>query len=195
MSTSKVGKYNNHNDNIIITISISKSSNPQQYTKHTMRWLQRQDNTHNRECRGDSNRYTPCRGKNLTNTSYAWLPEALTYDNRLRSPYSIKIGPLSTGEVLALGLIPPPTTSLRQGVRFDEVVTGVLGLSGSIKTWHVVSTQLKTCHQGQNSAVLNLHGWGLPHKNLGIATAFSPTFPSKCSTDPPTCPAWSSNSE
>jgi hypothetical protein len=34
MSTSKVSKYNNHNDNIIIviSISISKSSNPQQYT-------------------------------------------------------------------------------------------------------------------------------------------------------------------
>jgi hypothetical protein len=28
MSTSKVSKYNNHNDNIIITISISNSSNP-----------------------------------------------------------------------------------------------------------------------------------------------------------------------
>jgi hypothetical protein len=32
MSTSKASKYNNHNDNIIITISISKSSKPQQYT-------------------------------------------------------------------------------------------------------------------------------------------------------------------
>jgi hypothetical protein len=28
MSTSNVSKYNNHNDNIIITISISNSSNP-----------------------------------------------------------------------------------------------------------------------------------------------------------------------
>jgi hypothetical protein len=28
MSTSKVSKYNNHNGNIIITISISNSSNP-----------------------------------------------------------------------------------------------------------------------------------------------------------------------
>jgi hypothetical protein len=28
MSTSKVSKYNNHNDNIIITISMSKSPNP-----------------------------------------------------------------------------------------------------------------------------------------------------------------------
>jgi hypothetical protein len=28
MSTSKVSKYNNHDDNIIMTISISNSSNP-----------------------------------------------------------------------------------------------------------------------------------------------------------------------
>jgi hypothetical protein len=59
------------------------------------------------------------------------------------------------GEVLALGLIPPPTTSLRQGVRFGEVVTGLLGLSGPIKTRHVVITPLKACHWGQNGAVLN----------------------------------------
>jgi hypothetical protein len=37
------------------------------------------------------------------------------------------------GEVLSLGLIPPPTTFLRQGVRFDEVVTGLLDLPGPIK--------------------------------------------------------------
>jgi hypothetical protein len=192
---SKLGKYNNHNDNIIITISISKSSNPQQYTKYTMRWRQWQAVTHNWECHGDSKWYTPCRRKNLTNTPYVWLLEALTYDNRLRSPYSVKIGPLSMGEVLALGLIPPPTTSLRQGVRFNEVVTGLLGLSGPIKTRHVVSTQLKTCQRGQNSVVLNRHGWGLPHRNLKIATTLSPPFPSECSTDPPTCPTRSSNSE
>jgi hypothetical protein len=77
---------------------------------------------------------------------------------------------MSTGEVLALGLIPPPTTSLRQGVQFGEVVTGLLGLPGPIKTQHVVSTQLKDCHRGQNDTVLNRHGRGLPHRNLGIAT-------------------------
>jgi hypothetical protein len=140
MPMSKVGKYNNHNDNIIITISISKSLSLQQSTKRTTRWLQRQAVTHNRECHGDSNRYTPCSGKNLTNTSYAWLPEALTYDNHLWSPYPVEIDPLSMGEVLALGLIPSPTTSLRQGVRFDEVVTGLVGLLGPIKTRYVVST-------------------------------------------------------
>jgi hypothetical protein len=70
------------------------------------------------------------------------------YDNHLRSPYSIEIDPLSMDEVLALGLIPPPTTSLRQGVWFNEIVTGLLGLSGPIKIRHVVSAQLKTCHRG-----------------------------------------------
>jgi hypothetical protein len=134
MSTSKVSKYNNHNDNIIITITITKSLKPQHYTKHTTRWLQRQAASHNRECHDDSNRYTSCRGKNLTNTPHAQLPEALTYDNHLQSSYSIEIGPLSTGEVFALGLIPPLTTSLRQGVWFGEVVTGLLGLSSPIKS-------------------------------------------------------------
>jgi hypothetical protein len=38
------------------------------------------------------------------------------------------------GEVLALDLIPPLTTSLWQGVRFGEVVTWLLGLLGRIKT-------------------------------------------------------------
>jgi hypothetical protein len=80
-------------------------------------------------------------------------------------------------EVLALNLIPPPTTSLRQGMRFGEVITGLLGLLGPIKIRHVVSTQLKTCHRGQNDAVLNRLGWGLPHRNLGIATSLSPPFP------------------
>jgi hypothetical protein len=47
------------------------------------------------------------------------------YDNHLQSLYFIKIGPLSTGEVLALSLIPPPTTSLRQGVQFGEIAIGL----------------------------------------------------------------------
>jgi hypothetical protein len=107
MSTSKVSKYNNHDDNIIITLSISKSSNPQQYTNHITRWLQRQAATHNWECRGDSNRYTPYRGKNLTYMSYDWLPEALTYDNLSQVPTKSKSGPCSRDEVLTLGLILP----------------------------------------------------------------------------------------
>jgi hypothetical protein len=80
----------------------------------------------------------------MTNTSYARLPEALTYGNYLRSPYSVEINPLSMGEVLALGLITPPTTSLRQGVWFDEVVTRLLGLPGPIKSdmWSVHNSRL-----------------------------------------------------
>jgi hypothetical protein len=41
---------------------------------------------------------------------------------------------LSMGEGLALDLIPPPTTSLRQGVRFSEVVTWLLGLPSPTKS-------------------------------------------------------------
>jgi hypothetical protein len=52
------------------------------------------------------------------------------------------------GEVLAFSLIPPPTTSLRQGVQFGEVFTGLLGLPVPIKIRHVVSTQLKISHHG-----------------------------------------------
>jgi hypothetical protein len=48
------------------------------------------------------------------------------------------------GEVLALSLIPPPTTSLRQGVWFGKVVTGLLRLPGPIKLdmWSVHNTRL-----------------------------------------------------
>ncbi len=71
---SKVSNYNNHNGNIIMTISISSSSNLSQYTKHTMRWLQRKAVTHNQECHGDSNRYTPYRRKPDQHDTYALTP-------------------------------------------------------------------------------------------------------------------------
>jgi hypothetical protein len=45
------------------------------------------------------------------------------------------------GKFLALGLIPPHTTSLRQGVQFGEVVTWLLGLPDPIKTRHAISTE------------------------------------------------------
>jgi hypothetical protein len=41
---------------------------------------------------------------------------------------------------------------------------------------------------GTNPSVLNRHRWGLPHRNLIIATSLSPPFPSKCSIDPPKWP-------
>jgi hypothetical protein len=193
---SKVSKYNN--DIIILNMSTSNSSNPPTVHQHTMRWLQWQAATNNRECRGDSNRYTPSRGKNLTNMTYAWLPEALTYDNHLHVPTMSKSGPCSRDEVLALGLILPlksKSTTRSREVQFDIVVTKATRLIDPHKTWHAVSTQLKAYHRGQNGAVLNRHGWGLPHRILRIATTFSPPFPSECSTDPPTGPARSSNSK
>jgi hypothetical protein len=51
---------------------------------------------------------------------------------------------LPTGDVLALGLIPPPTTTLRQGVRFGKVVTGLLGVPGPKKPnlWLVHNSRL-----------------------------------------------------
>jgi hypothetical protein len=170
----------------------------QQYTKYITRWLQRQAATHNWECRGDSNRYTPYRGNNLTNTPYAWLPEALTYDNHSQVPTMSKSGPCTRDEVLSLGLILPPkskNTTRSREVRFDIVVAKATRLIGPHKTWHAISTQLKACHQGQNGAVHNQHGRGLPYRNLRIATTFSPPFPFECSTDPPTGLTRSSNNK
>jgi hypothetical protein len=61
-------------------------------------------------------------------------------------------------------------------VRFDKVVTGIVGLPGPMKLdkWPV---QIKACHRGQNDAVLNQHRQGLPPWNLGIATVVSQPFP------------------
>jgi hypothetical protein len=134
-------------------------------------------------------------GKNLTNTPYAWFPEALTHDNHSQVPTMSKSGPCSQDEVLALGLSPSKSksTTWSREVRFDIEVTKATRLIGAHRTRHAVSTQLKACHQGQSDVVLNRHGRGLPHKNLRIATSLSPPFPSECSTGPPTGPARSSN--
>jgi hypothetical protein len=144
--------------------------------------LQQQTTTHNRECRDDSNRYTPCRGKNLTNTPYAWLPEALMYGNHLQVPTKSKSGPYSRDEVLAIGLILPSkskSTTWSRDVRFDIIVTKATRLIGPHKTRYAVSTQLKACHRGQHGTVLNWHRRGLQPWNLGIATTLSPHFPSE----------------
>jgi hypothetical protein len=92
------------------------------------------------------------------------------------------------------GLPHPPSNKpprSREG-RFNEVATGLLGLSGPMKP-DMRSVQIKVCCQGQNDTVLNWHNQELPHRNLGIATVLSPPFPSECSTDAPTCAARSSN--
>jgi hypothetical protein len=181
---------------LLMNMSISNSSsNSPQYTKHTMRWLQRQAATHNRECYGDSNRYTPCKGR-------TW-PTRHTLDSRRLSRMTIiRKSLLGRNWTLLLGqsLGPRPhspskskSTTWSREVRFDIVVTKATRLIGPHKTQHAVSTQLKACHRDQSDAVLNQHGRGLPHRILGIDTSLSLPFPSECSTDPPTGPARSSN--
>jgi hypothetical protein len=147
MLTSKVSKYNNRNDNIIITISISNSSNPSIVHQHTTKWLQRQVVTHNRECCSDSNWYTHCKGKEhdqhiirLTPVgSHVWQPfvKSLLHQNRFPI-HGWSLGPRPHS---------PSHNILKAGIRFSEVVIGLLGLLGPIKTGHVVSTLLKTCHR------------------------------------------------
>jgi hypothetical protein len=122
--------------------------------------------------------------------SYVWQPFA--------SPYFVEIGPLLPGWSLGPRPHSPSkskSTTQSRDVQFDIVITKATRLIEPHKTWHAVSTQLKACHRGQNGAVLNRHRRGLPHRNLRIATSLSPPFPFECSTDPPTCPARSSNSK
>jgi hypothetical protein len=112
------------------------------------------------------------------------------------SPYYVKIGSLLLGWSLGHQSHSPSkskSTTQSREVRFNIVVTKITRLIGTHKTRHAVSTQLKACHRDQKGIVFNRHGRGLPHKNLIIATALSPPFPSECSTDPPTYPTWSSN--
>jgi hypothetical protein len=87
------------------------------------------------------------------------------------------------------------STTRSREVQFDIVVAKATRLIGPHRTRHAVSTQLKACHRSQNGVVLNRHGRGLPHRNLEITTSLSPPFPFECSTDPPTGPTRSSNSE
>jgi hypothetical protein len=140
ISMSKVSKYNNHNYNIIITMSISNSLDPkiehQTYYEMTATdklplitesvTATRIDIHHTwEEPDQHAIRLTP-------GGSQVWQPFAKSLLHQNQSP--------THGEFLALGFIPPPTTSLRQGVQFVEVVTGLLGLPDPIKTWHMVST-------------------------------------------------------
>jgi hypothetical protein len=66
-------------------------------------------------------------------------------------------------------------------VRFDKVVTKLLGLLGPIKP-DMRSVEIKIVHRDQNDMVLNRHGRGLPPWNLRIFTVCSLPFPSVCST-------------
>jgi hypothetical protein len=109
-------------------------------------------------------------------------------------PTKSKSGPCSRDDVLAPndawlsrhpGLPHSPSNKPPQSkeVRFDKVVTGLLVLSGLIKP-NMQSVQIMACHRGQNDVVLNRHRWGLPSRNLRIATALSSSFPSMCTTIP-----------
>jgi hypothetical protein len=149
MSTSKVSKYNNHNNNIIMTISISIFSNPstvhQTYyemtatdklplitesvavTRIDIHPAREEPNQH-------AIRLTP-RG------SHIWQPFVKSLLCQNWSP--------SHGWSLGSRPRSPSNNILKAGVQFSEVVIGQLGLPGHIKTWYVVSTQLKACHRGQ----------------------------------------------
>jgi hypothetical protein len=195
MSMSKVIKYSNHNDNGTITISIFITSNPstvhQTYYEMTTTdkmsliiksVMTTQIDIHPAGEEPD---------QHAVRTTHR-VPRTTTI---CEVPTKSKLVPCSWVKSWLLASFPLQQTSLKQGVRFGEVLKRLLGLPGHIKTRHAVSTQLKTCHRGQNGAVLNRHGWGLPHRNLEIATTLSPSFPSECSTDPPTCLARYSNSK
>jgi hypothetical protein len=111
--------------------------------------------------------------------SHVWQP--------FISPYYVKIRLLLPGWSLGPRPHSPSknkNTTWNMEVRFNIIVTKATRLIGPHKTRHVISTQLKAYNRGQNDTVLNRHGWGLPHRNLGIVTALFPPFPSECSTDP-----------
>jgi hypothetical protein len=96
-------------------------------------------------------------------------------------PTKSKLGPCSWDAVLAPSDAQPsrhprlphcPSNKAPQSreVWFDEVVTRLLGLSGPMKP-DIRPVQIKACHRGQNDAVLNQHGWGLPvGKKLKLET-------------------------
>jgi hypothetical protein len=90
-------------------------------------------------------------------------------------PYYVEIGPLLPGWSLGPRPHSPSkskSTTRSRKVWLDIVVIKATRLIEPHKTRHMVGTQLKACHQGQNSVVLNRHERRLPHRNLGIVTTF-----------------------
>jgi hypothetical protein len=90
-----------------------------------------------------------------------------------------------TGPAVVLGhLIPLPHGILGVGERgFSQVVTQLHQLTGPISP--ACDRYVRYLLTGTNPSVLNWHRWGLPHRNLRIATTLSPPFPSECSTGYP----------
>jgi hypothetical protein len=99
---------------------------------------------------------------------------------------------LVTGDRLAqlsswVTSFPLPHDSLGVGERgFGQVVTQLHQLTGPISP--ACDQYVRYLLTGTNPSVLNRHRHGLPHRNLGIAIALSPPFPSECSTSPPNWP-------
>jgi hypothetical protein len=89
-----------------------------------------------------------------------------------------------TGLAIVLGhLIPPPSRQpWSRGRGFDQVVTQLYQLTGSISP--ACDRYVQYLLTGTNPSVLNRHRQGLPHRNLRIATTLSPPLPSKCSIGP-----------
>jgi hypothetical protein len=127
----------------------------------------------------------------------------LTHHNHLWCLYYAKIGLLLPGWSLGsqwylawpsswcLTLLPTSHLKSRGAIRQSSY--GATRLIGPHKTRCAVSTN-QSLPSGPKWPVYNQHRWGLPHRNLSTATILSPSFPFECSTDPPTCPAWSRNS-
>jgi hypothetical protein len=99
---------------------------------------------------------------------------------------------LVTGDRLAqlsswVTSFPLPHDSLGVGERgFGQVVTQLHQLTGPISP--ACDQYVRYLLMGTNPLVLNRHRHGLPHRNLRIAIALSPPFPSECSTGPPNWP-------
>jgi hypothetical protein len=162
-----------------------------------MRWQQwTSGHSYLRVWRWPESIYT-LQGKNLTNTPYAWptgshvqhpFAKSLLCRNRAPTPGMKSWLLVMHDPTVILGcLILPPTNHI------EARMCSSTKLTGPHKTRYAVSTN-QSLPSGPKWPVLNQHRQRLPHRNLGIATVLSPPFHSECSTDPPTCPARSSNS-
>jgi hypothetical protein len=111
-----------------------------------------------------------------TRTKHAPTPERSLGDRRQTGP-----------AIVLVTSFPLPHNSLGVGeIDFGQVVTQLHQLTGPITP--ACDRYIQYFITGTNPSVLNWHRWGLPQRNLGIATTLSPSFPSECSTDPPKWP-------
>jgi hypothetical protein len=126
-------------------------------------------------------------GKNLTNTSYAWPLRSHVRQLSAKSLLSQNWAPAPGMKSWPPAIVQPDRRhglphSLsnkpprNREVWFNKVVTGLLGLSGSINLTYG-QYESKLVHWGQNDTVLNRHRRGLSPWNLRIATTLSPPFP------------------